>query len=537
MKRYFNITGPNREEEHFKLDPLKRIDYSVVEMLIERGRYFSVCSARQSGKTTWLLALKKKLNEEGKYRCLYCNVEAAQVAGNDTASGIRLILGRLAQSIEIDFQDLWPYENFTSILEHIGPEGALIAFFERWLLREQVIKPPIVLMLDGIDLLSGKTLASVLRQLRTGQINSPRLFPQSVIFCGARDIRDIDIEIGDGEFLIGRGGSDIRESSIVLQNFTQNEIKGLCTQYTEETGQVFQENVYSRLFMLTDGRPWLVNSLLCEALYEMDFGSDTSRTITFGMIDAAKDHFIARQDSYMEQLSTKLAPLSIRETLFPILVGGGWEKKPAQEDLDYMEDLELIKKSPSGWIVTNAMYRELIPKVMGKNLKDELIHRVDRSLFIKPTGRLDFRRLVEAYQKLYCDYFLTWGRRYELEGALAQVLLHTFLHYVLGDRGRMECDYALSTGRLDLAAGWGYSQNGERREERFVVELRLFDVTKSHEAVVQQGLVQVAEYATPRQAHEVYLLILDEDISKTWYDRLFQEEHVYKEMPIHVYGL
>jgi hypothetical protein len=536
--RYFNITGPNRDREHFSLNPLKRIDYHMIETLISRGQYFSVCSARQSGKTTFLLTLKRQLNAEGKYRCIYCNVEGAQVADNDTERGMKLILSRIAQEAEFEFQDIWPYQNFAAILEHTGADGALVALFERWMCKEQPPKPPIVLLFDGIDILRGKTLASVLRQLRTGQINSPRMFPQTVVLSGVRDVRDSDIEIGKGEYLRGRSGSDIRDRTIVLYNFTQGEIKELCDQYTAETGQNFQESVYSRLYSLTGGRPWLVNAILCEALYEMGFAGDVSKSITFGMIDAAKDHFIARQDIYMDQLAEKLASRSVRETLFPVLIGGRWDKKPPQEDLDYLEDLELITKSPSGWAIPNAIYREIIPKVMGRNLKDELTHVVDRTKFLKPDRRLNFREMIQFYQKLYCDYFLAWGRRYELQGVLAQILLQTFLHYILGDRGRMECDYALSTGCVDISVGWGYSlESGERREERFVAEIRLFDNTRSHEAVIRHGVAQVTAYAKPRQPYEIYLLILDEDESKTWYDRLFQEEHVCEGMPVHVYGL
>lgn len=539
MNRFFNITGPNREHENFGLDLLKRIDYKAIETFIDRGRYFTVCSPRQSGKTTLLLALKKKINEEGRYHCLYCNVEAAQVAGNDAENGVRLILSRIAQEAELELKDPWPYQNFASILEQVGSEGALVTFFERWLFQAQPNKKPIVLIFDGIDLLSGKTLVSVLRQLRTGQINSPRLFPKTVILSGVRDVRDVDIEINERQSLIGRSGSDIRERSVVLYNFTQGEIKELCEQYTAETGQAFQETAYPRIYSLTGGRPWLVNALLGEALYEMGFGNDVTKTLTAGMIDAAKDHFIARQDAYMDQLVNKLTNSSVRSTLFPILIGGGWKKKPSQEDLDYLEDLELIKKSPmTGWGITNAMYRELIPKVMGRSLKDELIHVVDRTRFVKADGRLDFRSMIVFYQKLYCENFLTWGRRHDLEGILAQILLHTFLHYVLGDRGRMECDYALGTGRVDISVGWGYSaESGERREERFVVEIRLSDNTKSHEALVRNGVAQTVAYAQPRQAHEVYLVILDEDDSKTWYDRLFEEEHVHNGIQVHVYGL
>ena len=240
----------------------------------------------------------------------------------------------------------------------------------------------------------------------------------------------------------------------------------------------------------------------------------------------------------MDQLAAKLSDPSVRRTLFPILTGGSWKKKPPQADLDYLEDLELIKKFSSGWGITNAMYREIVPKVMGRGLKDELMHIVDRTRFIKPDGRLDFRRLLETYQKLYCENFLAWGRRYDLEGVLAQILLHTFLHYMLAERGRMECDYALGTGRVDISVGWVYvTESGERKEERFVVEIRLFDNTKSHEAIVRQGVMQTAAYAQPRHAQDVFLIILDEDDTKTWYDRLFQEEHTHGGIPVHVYGL
>lgn len=539
MNRYFNITGPNKEKENFSLDPLKRVDCEAIESMIEKGRYFAVSSPRQSGKTTLLLALQKKINASGKYRCLYCNVEAAQATGSDLHGGVRLILGRIADQAEFVFRDTWPYENFVSILDHVGADGALVTFFERWRMQEQTTQPPLILMLDGIDLLYGKTLASVLRQLRTGQISGPGLFLQSVILSGVRDIRDVDIEVGENRVLLGRCGSDIREKAVMLPGFTQAEIKELCDQYTAESGQSFQENACPRIYALTGGRPWLVNALLCEAIYEMGFGKDVSRSITMGMIDAAKDHFIARQDAYMDQLVIKLADNSVRTTLFPILVGGGWKRRPPQEDLEYLEDLELIRRTPqTGWGVVNAMYRELIPKVIGRPLKDELVHVVDRSIFLKPDGRLDFRKMIETYRKIYCEYFLTWRRRYDLEGVLAQILLFAFLHYVLGDRGRMECDYALGTGRVDICVGWGYSlESGERREERFAVEIRLYDNTKAHSAVVRNGVAQTVAYAQPRQAHGTFLVILNEDESKTWYDRLFEEEHTQNGVQVYVYGM
>jgi len=47
-----------------------------------------------------------------------------------------------------------------------------------------------VLFIDEVDSLVGDTLISLLRQLRSGYDRRPSSFPQSIILCGLRDIRD-----------------------------------------------------------------------------------------------------------------------------------------------------------------------------------------------------------------------------------------------------------------------------------------------------------------------------------------------------------
>ena len=50
-----------------------------------------------------------------------------------------------------------------------------------------------MLLIDEIDTLIGDTLISVLRQLRAGYVRRPESFPQSVVLCGVRDVRDYRI--------------------------------------------------------------------------------------------------------------------------------------------------------------------------------------------------------------------------------------------------------------------------------------------------------------------------------------------------------
>ena len=52
---------------------------------------------------------------------------------------------------------------------------------------------PVVLLVDEVDSLIGDSLISGLRQLRSGYELRPADFPQSVILCGVRDVRDYRI--------------------------------------------------------------------------------------------------------------------------------------------------------------------------------------------------------------------------------------------------------------------------------------------------------------------------------------------------------
>ena len=49
---------------------------------------------------------------------------------------------------------------------------------------------PLVLLLDEVDSLVGDTLISLLRQIRAGYPDRPHAFPQTVLLCGVRDVRD-----------------------------------------------------------------------------------------------------------------------------------------------------------------------------------------------------------------------------------------------------------------------------------------------------------------------------------------------------------
>ncbi|MBI4770023.1 MAG: ATP-binding protein, partial [Chloroflexi bacterium] len=60
--RFFNTAGPVRCEYHYCLPPLERLELAEVLMLIDQQKYFVLHAPRQTGKTTFLLALMEHLN-------------------------------------------------------------------------------------------------------------------------------------------------------------------------------------------------------------------------------------------------------------------------------------------------------------------------------------------------------------------------------------------------------------------------------------------------------------------------------------------
>ena len=94
--RFFNTAGPVDCQDHYCLPPLSRLDLDQVLALIDQKKYFLLHAPRQTGKTTCLLALMEHLNQEGRYRALYANIETAQAARENVELGIAGVVQAIA---------------------------------------------------------------------------------------------------------------------------------------------------------------------------------------------------------------------------------------------------------------------------------------------------------------------------------------------------------------------------------------------------------------------------------------------------------
>ncbi len=275
--RKFNTEGPIRADRHYHIPPLTRLDLDDVLGLIRHEKYFVLYAPRQTGKTSALLALRDLLNsgQAGEFRCVCANVEAAQAMRENIGEGIRTVLAELAFRASVTLHDetlenLWP-----ALLERVGPGQALRQALARWSMADP---RPLVLLIDEIDALIGDTLLSVLLQLRTGYDQRPDAFPHSIILCGVRDVCDYRIHSSaENRMVLGGSAFNIKSKSLRLGDFSEQEIRSLTTQHTEQTGQAFTPEALGLIWTRSAGQPWLVNALCRESCYDSVAGRDRSR--------------------------------------------------------------------------------------------------------------------------------------------------------------------------------------------------------------------------------------------------------------------
>ena len=355
--RFFNTAGPMDAQDHYCIPPLERIELDYVLNLIHDEKYFILHAPRQTGKTSTLKALQDRLNSgaEGGYRCLYVNIEAAQVAREDVAGAMETILDSLAARAQDALADRALEQICDEVLAKSRPTNALFRALNRWSRSD---RRPLVLLIDEIDSLIGDSLLSVLRQLRSGYDMRPRSFPHSIVLCGVHNVRDYRIHsASEGKAIAGGSGFNISAASLRLRDFDRAETETLLGQHTAETGQEFETAAIERVYRQTAGQPWLVNALCHEACFENPQGRDRSCPISEDAILAAQEVLIEARVVHLDQLTDKLQEERVQRVI-EALLSDALRPDISIHDYEYVQDLGLI--APGDEIrIANPIYAEV----------------------------------------------------------------------------------------------------------------------------------------------------------------------------------
>jgi len=449
--RFFNTEGPIRADRHYSLSPLQRWDLAEVLALIDQEKYFLLHAPRQTGKTTCLLALMESLNREGRYRAVYANIEGAQAYREQVDPAIATIVTDIAAWAQEWSGDAAIPELGRQILATTPSGSALGSFLSQWCAQSP---RPLVLLLDEVDALVGDTLIALLRQLRAGYPKRPAHFPQTVILCGVRDLRDYRIH-SRAEAAIITGGSafNIRAKSLRLGDFTAAEVAILLQEHTTETGQVFTPAALDRVWELTQGQPWLVNALAYEACFDIPAGRDRSLPITADLIDQAKERLIVNRVTHLDQLADKLREERVRRVIEPMLVGSTLGSVP-EDDIQYLLDLGLCRMSTGqGLTIANPIYREVLPRSLAFTPQASL-PRITPT-WLNPDGSLNAERLLAAFLAFWRQHGQPLLKSAPYHEIAPHLVLMAFLHRVVNGDGTLEREYAIGSGRMDLCLRYG----------------------------------------------------------------------------------
>ncbi|KAF5084539.1 hypothetical protein DSECCO2_79080 [anaerobic digester metagenome] len=524
--RFFNTAGPVNCVKHYCLDPLSRFDLEEILSLIRQEKYFVLHAPRQTGKTSCMLALMKYLNDTGEYLSLYTNIESAQVAREDVTSGIRSVMSSIGIYARDFLGNQFVLDNDNEILQERGAYNALEEVLSQWSSHEQL---PIVLIIDEIDALIGDTLISLLRQLRSGYSRRPANFPSSIILCGVRDVRDYRIYSNQEKSIITGGSAfNIKAKSLRLGNFSREETISLCLQHTTETGQKFEPNALDKIWENSQGQPWLVNALAYDACFELLETKDRSIPITVEIIEKTKTRLILRHETHLDQLADKLREERVRRIVEPMIEGTSVDSSINDDDLSYAIDLGLVTRGSDGLQIANPIYREVIPRQLTAITSYNLEATIPRAPFIRPDGRLDTRYLFTAFQQFYRENSGSWLQIAQYREAGPQLLLMAFLQRVVNGGGRIEREYGLGRGRLDLLIIWPV-QSGEI--QRVVIQCKVLH--HSLEKTIRDSLSQTYRYADTCSATESHLVIFDRTPEKPWDEKIFCREEVYSGTEVH----
>ncbi|MDR2286705.1 MAG: AAA-like domain-containing protein, partial [Prevotellaceae bacterium] len=439
----FNTAGPCNSTEHYMIEASTRLQ--GVEQLIDSKKYFVIHAARQSGKTTYLKDLAKRLNAGGKYYALYCSLEGMQNI-NDSREGIPEIVMKIKNRIwllnipqKTEFAKNANYTNFTDVLTM---ELTLFCM---------LLDKPLVILFDEVDCLSEDTLISFLRQLRDGYISrSEYAFLHSVALVGMRNIRDYKAKVRPDSDTMGSASPfNIVTETYTLKNFTKEEIAQLYRQHTDETGQIFNEDATELVWEQTQGQPWLVNAIAREVIVKI-LKSDYTKPVTTELVRQAIQNIILNRPTHIDSLLERLNEDRVRRIIEPMIIGKMFVDRES-DDFLYTRDLGLIRTEGSRIKPSNPIYAEVIIRKLSSNVQvglQDSKYQIPR--YLKQDGNIDVDYLMRDFQKFWHLNSGIWLDKCDYPEAGPLLVMMAFLQRVINGGGDIIRDMASGNGRLDL---------------------------------------------------------------------------------------
>ena len=516
--RYFNVSGPCNYRDHYMVEAAKRL--KGVEQLIDMNQYFVIHAARQSGKTTYLQDLARRLNAAGKYQAVYCSLEGLQNVA-DPEVGVPQIVRTIKNALR--FSRLPQAADFAKDADYDDFTGVLLTELTVFCMS---LDKPLVILFDEADCLSENTLISFLRQLRLGYNNRVMTpFVHSVALVGMRNIRDYKVKVRlDSESLGSASPFNIVTKALTLTNFTREEIVELYGQHSAESGQHFEDGAIDLILEQSQGQPWLVNATARDVIVEI-LQSDYSQPVTAALAEQAIENIVLRRDTHIDSLLERLKEARVRRIIEPMLQGEMVDI--TTDDFYYVRDLGLIRVTPERIEPANPIYGDVMVRTLNHFVQESLA-RDEMTLplphYLK-NGHIDMDFLLQDFQRFWRENSAIWQEKIEYREAAPHLILMAFLQRVLNGGGQIVREFAAGSGRTDLCV--------IHEGQKYPIELKI----RRGEKTTNEGYIQLSRYMDTLGCAKGWLAIFDQRPDISWDEKIYLTKQTVNGKAITVVGL
>lgn len=496
------------------LPPERRL--GRVRELIGEHKFFTLHAGRQTGKTTSLMWLQDHLSRTGSWRALWVDIETAREQPDPTVA-MSVILENIERAHAYRYPDLDGSADAARTSSR--PQTMVLRYLSRLAALDA---RPLVVLFDEADGLVGEAMVSFLTQLRQGYIERSKLaFPASVVLVGQRQVRDDALDVEERRVVSWLGTTspfNVTAEATTLGSFTEAEVAELYDQHTAATGQRFDPEAVARAFELGAGHPWLTNAIADQIVRRE--APDRAMAITAAHVEAAKEAIILERRSHIDSLVARLREPRVRRIVEPMLTGGLASQDMLDDDLAYVLGLGLIRARGGRFEIANPIYREVIPRALTYAMQMQIAD--EPAWFVRPDGSLDLGKLLAAFQVFWRKDGHLAAEGFAYREAGPHLMLMAFLQRIVNGGGRIEREYGLGRGTLDLMVLW--------RAERHLLEVKIRrDTETEHDA-----LDRLARYLDHAGLAEGWLVLFDLRKGLSWGEKLFVRavEHAGKRIRI-----
>jgi len=237
--RRFHSYGPVNARSHFFAPRTVLVDQCLNSLIgsdNEDGHYFTLWSPRQTGKT-WLMH-----EVQGRIQLMY---PEQFIVGMMSMQGLSFITDEPV----IEFLKKVPKLFLDTFSMDIKPPET----YEEWTYlfhrTKGVFQKPLILFIDEFDSLPAVVIDQLVSLFRDMYLNRSHYFVHGLALIGVRAVLGVDSE---------RGSPFNVQRSLLVPNFTLDEVTDLFDQYQQESGQVVEPSVVHGVHESTNGQPGLV---------------------------------------------------------------------------------------------------------------------------------------------------------------------------------------------------------------------------------------------------------------------------------------